>query len=262
MVDFDFLRSVVVSSGEIAMSHYDSDYQITSKSDSTPVTDADRHVHEFVSGELAKFGYPILSEEGDRRYHIDSSEDFWILDPIDGTKDFIQKSGDFSIMLAFVSRGVVRTGIVYAPAHDHLYWGVEGSGAYFECGNHKQKLAVSEDGLENGCILVSRNHLGAHEEKIAERYSMKAIPMGSAGYKMSQIAHGNAELYINSSDRSSVWDVAAADCILREAGGILCDLKGQPIDYGLSRISLDHGYIAVNTKNNLHQYFSYEINNS
>lgn len=255
MIDYKIVRSLMLHSGQIAMSYYNTNYRVSSKEDSSPVTDADKHVHEHFVKELERFKYPVLSEEGTHSLGFDSSS-YWVLDPIDGTKDFIQKTGDFSIMLAFVSLGSVKAGFVYVPVHDCLYWAEEGMGAYLECGKRSQELRVSNNSLDGGRILVSRNHLGEHEKIVSQKYDMKSTPMGSAGYKISQIACGNAELYINSSNRSCIWDVAAADCILREAGGVLGDLEGESIVYDTNDVKLEKGYVATNNKDNLLYYIS------
>jgi 3'(2'), 5'-bisphosphate nucleotidase len=255
-VKIEDIITIAKDAGYIAMRFYDRGYSVEEKENKTPITDADRASHDFLVEKLAHYGFPIISEEG----LVDGNDlsHTWVIDPLDGTSDFIQKTGEFSIMIGLVdAQGASVMGIVYASALGELYYAEKNKGAYIchsravpafgmESGNPVQ-IHVSDKSVKNGTILVSRNHLGQREQEIAHKYHMTQIPMGSAGLKMCRIARGDAQLYINSSDKSGIWDICAADVILREAGGVIADMNGKRIIYNGS-CKLKNGYIVTNSK--------------
>ena len=240
--------------GDIAMQFYDKKYSIEQKQNKTPVTEADIAINDFLMDELAKYNYPILSEEtGDDFQKRKNANFVWIIDPLDGTSDFIQKTGEFSIMIGLIdTEGKSVLGVVYAPALDELYYAEKNKGAYSchscEGRNLPRKIQVNKKNIEGGKMLVSRNHLGKYEQEIAKKYNMKQISAGSAGLKICWIARGDAELYINSSGKSGLWDICAADIILAEAGGKIIDKNGNEILYNIEDVMLQNGYVISNKK--------------
>ena len=242
--------------GDIAMDFYDKKYITNQKENETPVTEADIAINDYLIKELEKYNHPILSEEvKDDFKRRKSAELVWIIDPLDGTADFIQKTGEFSIMIGLINKkGESILGVVYAPALGEIYWAEKGKGAFFASSNENidkwlkktKQIQISEKKFQNGKILVSRNHLGEYEQEIAKKYNMIQIPAGSAGLKICWIARGNAELYINSSNKSGVWDICAGDIILTEAGGKITDKNQNKILYNKKEIMLLNGYIASN----------------
>ncbi len=271
---------IVIKAGSIAMQFYDKDYAIEQKQNKTPVTEADIAINDFLIERLLKYNFPILSEEIKDDFNKRKNADFvWTIDPLDGTADFIQKTGEFSIMIGLVNKkGESILGVVYAPALGELYYAQKNKGTFFLCHScesrdlsqqtkidkdiisietkyggetsklKEQKISVSNKNIRNGKILTSRNHLGEYEQKIAKKYNMKQIPAGSAGLKICWIAKGNAELYINSSNKSGLWDLCAADIILTEAGGSIKDKNNNQIFYNVEDVILQNGYIVSNKK--------------
>ncbi len=246
-IEIDDIIDIARAAGDVALTFYNASYAIEQKRDKSPVTAADMAVHRLVTDKLSRYSFPVLSEEGGDTSVASESEYIWIIDPIDGTKDFIQKTGDFSIMIGLIdSSRCAVAGVVYAPAMDVLYYAIRDTGAFLQRGSVKERIFVSKKPLKGGRILTSRNHLGTWEQDIARLYSMRPIPMGSAGLKMCKIAAGEAELYINSSDKSGIWDICAGDVIVREAGGNICDKKGRRIFYNCANTKLRNGYIVTN----------------
>ncbi len=285
-IKIEDIINIAKKAGEIAMEFYNKDYTIEQKQNKTPVTEVDIAINDYLIKELEKYNYPILSEEVRDDFEKRANTEFvWIIDPLDGTADFIQKTGEFSIMIGLVDNsGKSVLGVVYAPALGELYWAQKNKGAYImflrgvfsdeailidknisnQPQNNKnvisteteysgeisklkvQKISVSNNPIQNGKILTSRNHLGEYEQQIAKKYNMKQIPTGSAGLKICWIAGGDAELYINSSDKSGLWDICAADIILTQAGGKITDKNKKQILYNKKEIMLLDGYIASN----------------
>jgi 3'(2'), 5'-bisphosphate nucleotidase len=266
-ITIDEIIKIAYQAGALAMQFYDRKYTIKQKQNKTPVTEADIIINDYLIKELLKYDFPILSEEiKDEFKERKNAEFFWIIDPLDGTSDFIQKSGEFSIMIGLVNKeGESVLGVVYAPALDELYWAQKNKGAFFvslqrkrhceerlatwqSLSENSQKIQVSKNQIKNGKILISRNHLRKYEQQIAKKYNMEQIPTGSAGLKICWIARGDAELYINSSDRCGLWDTCAADIILQEAGGYITDKECKTIFYNVNRTNLLKGFIVSNVK--------------
>ncbi len=269
-IDIQEIIKIAKKAGNIAMRFYNKDYVIEQKQNKTPVTEADIAVNDFLIKELSIYNYPILSEEVKDNFEKRENADFvWIIDPLDGTSDFIQKTGEFSIMIGLVNKkGESVLGVVYAPVLDELYYAQKDGGVYFchpglqgelssaqERGDlgcdsgSRQQIQVNKNQIKNGTMLVSRNHLGKYEQKIAKKHNMKQIPAGSAGLKICWIAKGEAELYINSSNKSGLWDLCASDIILQEAGGCVCDMDDNEIRYNEREVMLKKGYITSNQRN-------------
>jgi len=253
-INIQEIISIAKKAGNIAMQFYDKKYSIEQKQNKTPVTEADLAVNDFLMDKLSKYNYPILSEEIEDNWEARKNADFvWIIDPLDGTTDFIQKTGEFSIMIGLANKkGESVLGVVYAPALDELYYAQKNKGAFLcHCEDDQREgeaISVSNSGVKDGTILVSRNHLGEYEQKIAKKYNMKQIPAGSAGLKICWIAKGDAELYINSSNRCGLWDTCAADIILTEAAGYICDKNNNEILYNTEGVMLLNGYIVSSMK--------------
>jgi 3'(2'), 5'-bisphosphate nucleotidase len=258
---------IACRAGEIAMDFYDKEYTIEQKTNKTPVTEADMAINDYLIKELSIYNYPILSEEIKDDFEKRKNADFfWVVDPLDGTKDFIQKTGEFSIMIGLVNKkGESVLGVVYVPALDEMYYAQKNKGSFFvslqrnrhceerlatwqSLSENSQKIQVSKNKIKNGKILTSRNHLGEFEQQIAKKYNMEQIPAGSAGLKICWIARGVAELYINSSSRCGLWDTCAADIILKEAGGYITDKNQKNIKYNTKELGLLNGYIVSNIK--------------
>jgi 3'(2'), 5'-bisphosphate nucleotidase len=251
-IQLNNIIKIAKEAGDIAMQFYKKEYSVREKQDRSPVTEADMAVHHFLVDTLSQFGYPILSEESTDQFHTCDSAFTWIVDPIDGTRDFIQRTGEFAIMIGLIDQAKRSVlGVVCAPALEELYFAEKGSGAYCLChsregGNLSQQITVSNKDLTGGKIFVSRNHLGEWEQEIAEKYDMEKVTMGSAGLKICKVAAGEAELYINSSDKGSVWDTCAADIILQEAGGKITDMKHEKITYDCTHARFENGFIISN----------------
>ncbi len=251
-IDIQEIIQIARGAGDIAMDFYDREYSIEQKQNKTPVTQVDIAINDFLIEELSKYNNPILSEEIKGDFAKRQIADFvWIVDPLDGTSDFIQKTGEFSIMIGLVNKnGEVVLGVVYAPALEELYYAQKNTGAFFLCHSSEnknlfQQIKISKKPLKNGKILVSRNHLGEYEQKVARKNQMEQVPAGSAGLKICWIARGDAELYINSSNKSGLWDVCAADIILSEAGGKVFDKTCNQIFYNLEETMLLNGYMVL-----------------
>ena len=224
--------------GRIVMAHRGT-AKISAKAGGEPVTEADLAANDVITRGLEKSfpQVPILSEEtpADPKRH--GAERIWVIDPIDGTREYISGTEDFAIQIGIAERGRSVLGVVYQVAKRRLYWSVEGEGAWLDDpgveGRARQRLKVTDVADPHQMRMVlSRWHRSKKHTAIAEAVKPARLkPAGSIGVKMCMIALGKAELYLHPSRGTSEWDTCAPDVILREAGGAVTDMFGAPLRY-------------------------------
>ena len=249
-IESDDIIEIAQKAGEIAMRFYDKEYSIEEKKNKTPVTEADMAIHHFLMEKLSAYNYPILSEEDVENFDRGDAEHMWIVDPLDGTSDFIQKTGDFSILIGLIYNDEPVLGVVYEPAKDTIYFAEKNKGAYMchsrENGN-PEKISVSDkNNFSDMTILLSRNHLMDSDIALCENLSIEKQKKRGSTSKMCVIARGDAEIYVNTSDRTAEWDTCAVQIILEEAGGKITDMNGERLVYGKENPLNLNGFIASN----------------
>jgi 3'(2'), 5'-bisphosphate nucleotidase len=250
----DTLIKELLSIGKEVMKIYRGNFKQEIKADNSPVTEADL----YVEGRLIKFleerfDYEVLGEESKREV---SGDKIWVLDPIDGTKDFIQKTGDFSIMLGLLDAKAHQPllGLVYSPALNIVYYAKRGEGAYkliIENFNVKEKTKLKINSKKLSILLRSRVHFSNDDERLMSYLGInKSEKRGSAGLKISLIADNKGHFTYYLSPNVKIWDVCAPHIILEEAGGYIGDKQGNPLYYDLKNFNLKQGIIATNTREN------------
>lgn len=236
---------IAQKAGNAIMEVYESDdFDIQTKSDDSPVTAADHAANEIIVGELSKIAnYDVISEEGE---HIAKTEKFWLVDPLDGTKEFIKQNGEFTVNIALVEDSEPILGVVYVPAKGVLYAGARALGAWkVEKG---QKSPIKSD-YKNAVptVVVSRSHRDEKMDKLLKAIGEhKEVSMGSS-LKLCLIAEGKAQLYPRLAP-TMLWDTAAADAIVRAAGGTVRSLTGQPLSYSPQK-NLRNPFFVAHTGN-------------
>jgi 3'(2'), 5'-bisphosphate nucleotidase len=217
------------------------------KKDNSPVTEADIAANSIICRGVEVFGYPILSEESPDDSERLSASRFWIIDPLDGTKDFINRTGEFSIMLALVEKGIPIIGIVACPAFHKTYISVKGRGTILhKKGHQKKQIHVRKTTEADKMIMLkSRNHPHRLVTSVSEAMKTKLVQQcGSNGVKAGLIAEGGADYFLNPTDKMGEWDASAPQIILEEAGGMLTDINGDKIVYNKVRPNLPNGILA------------------
>lgn len=212
--------------------------------------EADIISNEIVMNEIKKISdYRIISEEVKESFCI-PERNVWIVDPLDGTKDFINRTGEFSVMIGFVKGNTPYVGAVYIPLTNKLFFAEKGLGAYMEDSHGIKKLNVSSrNSIADMRLIASRNHFSATDKRFADFLNItNFIRMGSAGIKLAEIACGNAEFYFNF-DGLNKWDICAPQIILEESGGFVCDISGNKLDYNNADYRFRNGVVAGNAKN-------------
>jgi 3'(2'), 5'-bisphosphate nucleotidase len=218
------IADLAVAAGRAAMAHYRPGIEVELKGDRTPVTAADRAAHAVIVSALAAWdpAVPVVSEEGAIPGDAERQgwPRFWLVDPLDGTKEFLSRNGEFTVNIGLIDQGVPVLGTVYAPALDLLYYGGRGLGSWKRVGQGPAMRIVSHPPLPGHALRVveSRSHPSAaleaflKTETVAER-----IPVGSS-LKFCWVAEGKADCYPRFGPTME-WDVAAGDCIFRYSGG-------------------------------------------
>lgn len=239
------------------------DVGVRLKADHTPVTKADFAAHRVVVDGLRAFtpDIPVLSEES---LHIPWSErktwdTYWLVDPLDGTKEFVKRNDDFTVNVALIRGGKSVMGVIYAPVYGLTYWAVQGMGAFKETAQGFAPIRVSgrqmprlDESSANKSsanktrpltIIVSRSHIrGANAQFMTDMEQLyrgpRLLRVGSS-LKLCMIADGQADVYPRMGPTSE-WDIAAGQCILEQAGGVVQKLGGQPLRYNKSNLLNPH----------------------
>ncbi len=251
--ELEIAKEAAVLAGETIMKIYNRDFSVGYKDDASPVTEADIAANQVIVS-LLREHFPqdgILSEETLDDESRFKAHRFWNIDPLDGTKEFIKKNGEFSVNIALVMGNHVLLGVVYMPVEGMLYYAVSSQGAYKEnchTGN-LQRIFVS-DRMNALRLLVSRSHPSERTKELIERKkdSLESITEMGSAKKGCVIAEGLYDIYYNFG-HSMKWDTCAVECIVAEAGGQLRRLDGTSIDY-TERNNLNKGFYIVNRVEN------------
>jgi 3'(2'), 5'-bisphosphate nucleotidase len=248
--ELEAASQLVREAGRILLDIYATDFGVEFKAASDPVTAADRGANAFlVQGLRERFPSDgIVAEESPDHGDAAKSGRCWFVDPLDGTKEFIAKNGEFSIMLGLAVDGRAQLGVVYQPVGDKLYRGVVGGGAELVQAERRSPLRVSEHADPAALsLVVSRSHRPVLTDALVARLAIaREQPSGSVGIKVGLIAEQRADLYVHLSGRASKWDACGPDAILRAAGGRFGDLFGAPIDYREPGMLCARGLLACN----------------
>ncbi|MDD2782528.1 3'(2'),5'-bisphosphate nucleotidase CysQ [Sulfuricurvum sp.] len=223
--------------GEVIMDIYRKDFSVEYKEDKSPLTEADKKANDVITEALAALPvvFPILSEEGRAvPYEVRREWDyFWMVDPLDGTKEFIKKNDEFTVNIALIHKGVPVLGVVYAPALGDMYWAKQGEGAFKNTlplpleKNHSPEKELR--------VVASKSHLSLETETFIDELrkttqELRFLSKGSS-LKLVMVAEGSADIYPRMAPTME-WDTAAADAIVREAGKMTYqDQNNTPIIY-------------------------------
>jgi len=251
----DDLKPIAVEAGMAIMKIYDTDFVVEVKDDESPLTLADTAANEIIVKFLRERypDYAILAEESkDNLQRLDNDFCF-IVDPLDGTKEFIGRNGQFTVNIALAYKHESVLGIIYVPVNEHLFYAFKGGGAHFEDLKQriKSQLHVSNK-LDDITVVGSRSHASEREAEIFEKHKDRIGNMASVGSSLKGclIASGAADVYYRFG-LTSEWDVAAMQCIVEEAGGVFRQTDGTLMRYNREDILNRLGFYAVNRAENI-----------
>lgn len=234
--------------GEAILAVYATDFEVAHKDDASPLTRADLAAHGILAAGLAALppGLPVLSEEAatevpaaERRHW----RRYWLVDPLDGTREFIRRNDEFTVNIALVEDGVPVLGVVHAPALGEMAWALAGQGAWIEDAGGRRRLS-GRSAPARPVVAVSRSHRDAHTGRLLAGIGAHDTLAAGSALKFIRLAQGRADLYPRLGPTSE-WDTAAGHCLLTESGGEVYDLDGRPLRYNRREGLLNPSFLAV-----------------
>lgn len=240
----DEFTALVREAGRVVMEVYSTDFEVRGKADESPVTEADERAERVILEGLGRLsaGIPVVSEEASSQGgQTEAGELFWLVDPLDGTKEFISRNGEFTVNLALIHQGRPVFGLVLAPALGRLYGGGDGVPAFVEGASGRRQIAVREVPDEGLTVVSSRSHgdPAALEAFLAGRRVAHQVAAGSS-LKLCLVAEGKADLYVRLG-RTMEWDIAAGHAVLAAAGGRVLRVDDRaPLRYGKPGLDNPH----------------------
>lgn len=232
--------------GEAILSIYGSGFSVEQKTDRSPVTAADRISHDIMTGFLRKnYSLPILSEEGKNIPYEERKQwdTFWLVDPLDGTKEFIGRNGEFTVNVALIRQGLPVMGLIYVPVKDTLYYAVKDKGSFKRENGREVRLPL--DQKRHGVTVVgSRSHstpeFDAFVQQLRSRHQDLNFVSAGSSLKFCLVAEGAADLYPRLGPTME-WDTAAGQMIVEEAGGSVLNAEmSQPLHYNKADLRNPH----------------------
>ena len=244
------VEEMVREAGAIVRKYHDQTDEIEWKGENDPVTAADKAVNEFLVEKLTA-AFPeigILAEESKDDLDRLNYDAIWCIDPLDGTKEFIARNGEFSIMVGLALEGEAILGVVYQPVKDFMYSGIRAEGAWFTTPEGRSPMHVSRiSNPQEMRLIVSRSHRNPIVDNIKRALGITQERIsGSVGLKCGLIARAEADLYLHPAPGLKEWDTCAPEAILFGAGGQVTDCWGRPFLYNQPDVHRHFGLVASN----------------
>lgn len=243
----DPVRAIAHAAGEAIMRVYASDFTIEHKADNSPVTEADMAAHHVIVAGLQALtpDIPILTEEGGLpdwtiRQHWAR---YWLVDPLDGTREFVKRNGEFSVNIALIEAHQPVLGVVYAPATGADYAGVLGVGSWRFSAASPLPIRVRSPSLAPTTLALSRSHGSRREQALIDALINPVVIRCGSALKTCLVAEGIADLYPRFGPTSE-WDTAASQCVLEAAGGQMTTLTGERLAYNRQDSVLNPSFLA------------------
>ena len=246
------LVNLAITAGHEIMAIYASGFSARAKQDLTPVTEADEAAEKVILSGLARIEptTPVISEEAASAGRIpEASGRFFLVDPLDGTKEFISRNGEFTVNIALVEDGQPVAGVVYAPALRRIFWGEQAVGA---AEGHLAAdesvtwtpITIRDCPAEGATVVASRSHRDAATDDYLKGVKVKSLCSAGSSLKFCLVASGEADLYPRFG-RTMEWDTAAGHAVVAAAGGKVMTTDGQPLTYGKRQRGYDNpGFIV------------------
>jgi len=243
------IREIAREAGQAIMEVYNRDFDVEYKDDKSPLTEADLASHRYIEKALRSLtpDLPILSEESGVPDYAERRNwgDYWLVDPLDGTKEFIKRNGEFTVNIALISNHEPVLGVVNAPARALEYFGSQTGGAFKAVADAApESISVSTEHTGSARVVGSRSHRGrsldAYLEKLGD---YEILPMGSS-LKFCLVADGTADIYPRLGPTNE-WDTAAAHAVLAAAGGEVVQPDGHPLRYNAKEPLLNPYFLAI-----------------
>jgi len=236
--------------GKEILKHYTSAIAVEYKEDQSPVTEADRSANALIVQGLMGWypDIPVLAEESADDPKRLASRLCFVVDPLDGTKEFIKRNGEFTVNIALVEEGRPILGVIYVPVLDEIYYGSKGLGAYSVIQGRTERLRVSER-VGDIRLAKSRSYYAPEMDRLIEHNGIKQVLIAGSAYKGCLLARGDVEVYYRFG-RTMEWDTAAMEIIALEAGGLFSGLNGNKFRYNKPNPENPTGFFIINREEN------------
>ena len=233
--------------GNAILEIYQKDFKTSKKNDDSPITDADLKSNEIIKEVLSQTEHTILSEEDKDDQSRLSKDTIWIIDPLDGTSDFIDKTGEFTVMIALIKNKKPVLGVIGWPTEKTFFVAQKGSGAFRYSNDEWKKISVTTSTELSKCRAIdSRHHLSDKEKLFIKKLGIEDFTSIGSSLKVGKISSGEAEVYITTTNKMKEWDSAASYCIISEAGGKMTDMLGNDITYNNKEVFHKNGILVTN----------------
>jgi len=245
--ELDIAIKAAIEAGNAILEIYQKDYKTSTKNDNSPITDADLKSNEVIKEILSQTKHWILSEEDKDDLQRITQETIWIVDPLDGTSDFIDKTGEFTVMISLIENKKPILGVIGWPTENTLFVAQKGSGAFRFSNEKWEKISVTKISEVPKCRTVgSRHHLSDKEKSFIKKLGIEDFTSIGSSLKVGKISSGEAEAYITTTNKMKEWDSAASYCIISEAGGKMTDMLGNDLTYNNKDVYHQNGILVTN----------------
>jgi 3'(2'), 5'-bisphosphate nucleotidase len=245
--ELDIAIKAAQEASNVILEIYQKDYNTFTKTDNSPVTDADLESNKIINKILSNTKYSILSEEDIDDQSRLSKDMIWIVDPLDGTSDFIDKTGEFTVMIALIQNKKPILGVIAWPTEKILFVAQKNCGAFRYSDNKWDKISVTKINELPKCRTVgSRHHLSEKEKEFIKKIGIEDFTSIGSSLKVGKISSGQAEAYITTTNKMKEWDTAASYCIVSEAGGKMTDMLGNDLTYNNKNVYHQNGILVTN----------------
>jgi len=245
--ELDIAIKAANEAGKAILEIYQGDYETSTKNDDSPITDADLKSNEVIKKILSQSKHQILSEEDKDDLSRLSKEIIWIVDPLDGTSDFIDKTGEFTVMISLIKNKKPILGVIGWPTEKTLFVAQKGNGAFRFSNEEWKKISVTKVSEISKCRAVgSRHHLSDKEKAFIKKLGIEDFTSIGSSLKVGKISSGEAEAYITTTNKMKEWDSAASYCIILEAGGKMTDMSGNDLIYNNKDVHHQNGILVTN----------------
>ena len=245
--ELDIAIKAAIEAGNEIIEIYKKDFDTFIKKDDSPITEADLRSNEIIKKSLSKTKYPILSEEDKDDQNRILEKIIWIIDPLDGTSDFIDRTGEFTVMISLIENKKPILGVIAWPTEKILFIAQKNCGAFRYSNDKWDKISVTKiENLSKCRTIGSRHHLSDKEKEFIKKIGIKDFSSIGSSLKVGKISSGEAEVYITTTDKMKEWDTAASYCIITEAGGKMTDMLGNELTYNNKNVYHQNGILVTN----------------
>ena len=243
------IAALAVEAGNAILEVYATDFDVQSKEDTSPLTQADLASHRHIVAGLEKLtpDIPIISEESGLPSFAERSQwpHYWLIDPLDGTKEFVNRNGEFTVNIALIESNRPVFGTVHVPVQGKTYIGCKGYGAELREGHHSPvAIRVAAASAQPVRVVGSRSHRGSSLDAFLDRLGKSDMVAMGSSLKFCTIAEGKADVYPRLGPTSE-WDTAAAQAVVEQAGGQVLELDGKPLSYNLKAEILNPFFVVL-----------------